>query len=108
MTRTRLFITCLFAWPALACADASHADAAARAPGIAPVFDCTRVGAEIARADEAKRVALEQGENAWKAVVPFVVLARKASSKTAAGEADKKLAELRQHAQQQGCGDHVG
>lgn len=108
MTRTRLFLAGLFAGPALACADVPPADTAASAPGTAPRFDCSRVDADIAHAQEARRVALEQGESAWKAVVPFVVLARKASSKSAAGEADKRLAELRQQARQQGCGGHVG
>jgi hypothetical protein len=95
MTRTRLIISCLFTWPVLACASAAQG------------FDCSRVGAEIARAEEARRAALEQGESAWKAVVPLVVLARKASSKAAASDAERKLGELRQQAQQEGCVDHV-
>ena len=63
-----------------------------------PPIDCTQLEAEIARAEEARRAALEQSETAWKAVVPFVVLARKAKAKSALDEADRKLAELKAQA----------
>jgi hypothetical protein len=65
--------------------------------------ECTQLEIERARAEQAKRSALEQGDKAWKAIVPFVVLARKASSKAAADEADQKLAELRQQSLRLEC-----
>jgi hypothetical protein len=65
--------------------------------------DCTALDAEIARVEQARRAAIEQNDNAWKAVVPFVVLARKASAKSALEDADKRLAELKAQAQAQRC-----
>jgi hypothetical protein len=63
--------------------------------GSAAVADCEQLQAEIARTEQARRKAADDADNAWKAVVPFVVLARKASAKSAAGEAEKRLAELK-------------
>jgi len=50
---------------------------------------------EIARTEQARRAAAEQSGNAWKAVVPVVVLAQKASGTAALHEADRKLAALK-------------
>jgi hypothetical protein len=61
--------------------------------------DCKHIDSEIARTVEARRVAEEQSENAWKAVVPFVVLARKASAESSLEDADKSLAALKAQAQ---------
>lgn len=72
-------------------------------PRTLPATECAHVAGEIARTDEARRAAVEEGDNAWKAIVPFVVLARKASSKAALDEADKKLAELKAQSLRQGC-----
>jgi uncharacterized MAPEG superfamily protein len=66
----------------------------------APVADCEQLQAEIARVEQARRKAADDSDNAWKAVVPFVVLARKASAKGAVGDADKRLAELKAQATQ--------
>lgn len=65
--------------------------------------DCAQLAAEIDRTEEARRIAVEEGDNAWKAIVPFVVLARKASSKAAVDEADRKLGDLKAQSQRQGC-----
>ena len=70
-----------------------------------PAADCNRIDSQIARTVEARRVAGEQSENAWKAVVPFVVLARKASANSALEEADKSLAALNAQAQRCAPGD---
>lgn len=72
-------------------------------PRTLPVSDCMQLAAEIDRTDEARRNAVEEGDKAWKAIVPFVVLARKASSKAAADEADRKLADLKAQSLRQGC-----
>jgi hypothetical protein len=61
---------------------------------------CTQLDAEIVRAEEARREAAERGDKAWRAVVPFVVLARKASAKGALEEAEMKLAALKARAAQ--------
>ena len=75
----------------------------AHGPPMRPAADCAQLAAEIDRTDEARRTAVEEGDTAWKAIVPFVVLARKASSKAAVDEADKKLGDLKAQAQRQGC-----
>jgi hypothetical protein len=67
--------------------------------------DCNQIDSEIVHSVEVRRVAGEQSENAWKAVVPFVVLARKASAKSALEEADKNLAALKAQAQRCEPGD---
>jgi hypothetical protein len=64
---------------------------------------CPRIAADAERAEKARKEAIEMGATAWKVVVPFAVLARKASSKAAADEADKQLAALRQQAAAEGC-----
>ena len=69
----------------------------------ATAIDCTQLDAEIVRIEQARRAAAEQSDNAWKAVVPFVVLARKVSAKSALEEADKRLAALRAQAASQRC-----
>jgi hypothetical protein len=61
--------------------------------------DCEQLDAEMARAEQARRQAAEDSDNAWKAVVPFAVLARKARAKSAQDEADKRLAALKPQAQ---------
>jgi hypothetical protein len=64
-----------------------------------PAADCLAIDSEIARAAEARRVAIERSANAWKAVIPVAVLARKASARSALEEADRKLAALKVAAQ---------
>jgi len=60
-----------------------------------PAAECSRLGDEIARTEQARSVALAQSDNAWKAIVPVVVLAIKASGVAAVHEADLKLAALK-------------
>lgn len=74
-------------------------------PRTLPATDCAQLAQDIARTDEARRAAVEEGDNAWRAIVPFVVLARKASSKAAVEEADKRLADLKAQAQRCEPGD---
>ena len=80
------------------------AQASAQGPRTLPASACAQLAAEAERAEGARRAAVEEGENAWKAIVPFVVLARKASSKAAVEGADRKLADLKAQSQRQGCG----
>lgn len=69
----------------------------------APGDDCPRIALERQRAEQARAAAVEQGDNAWKAIVPFVIIARKAGSKAAVDEADRHITALRAQAAAQGC-----
>ena len=75
---------------------------AAAAPGL-PGDACLQVAADLERAEQARKAAVDKGDNAWKAVLPFVVVALKASSKAAVDEADRQLAALRRQAEAGGC-----
>jgi hypothetical protein len=68
-----------------------------------PAADCRQLGADIAGTESARHEAAEKQQNAWKAVVPFVVAARFAEGKSAVAEADQRLAELQGRFEQQGC-----
>jgi hypothetical protein len=74
--------------------------AAASAP--APM-SCDDIGQEIARTETARLEALEKQNTAWKAVIPFAIVARHASGKAAAEEAGQRLAVLREQYERQGC-----
>lgn len=64
----------------------------------AEAVDCKALEARIERTEQARRAAQDDSDNAWKAVVPFVVLARKASAKAALEDAGKQLAALKAQA----------
>jgi hypothetical protein len=64
---------------------------------------CLRIGAEIERFDKMRKDAVERNDNAWKAIVPFAVIARKTGSKADIEEADKQLLALRHKAAAEGC-----
>jgi hypothetical protein len=78
---------------------------ASQPPASAPsaALDCTAVQDEIRAASEARHVAEQQQKDAWKAVVPFAVLARYGQGKSAVEAADQRLAELQQQAALRGC-----
>ncbi len=65
--------------------------------------DCRQLSTEIASAEADKRAALEKEKGAWKAVVPFVVVARYAGGKLAADKSDKQQEKLRAEFARQGC-----
>lgn len=73
-------------------------DHAARDKAV-PAQKCAELLAEIARTEQARSAAAEQSGNAWKAIVPVVVLAQKASSTAAVREADQRLAVLKVESQ---------
>jgi hypothetical protein len=77
-------------------------------PVVAAASDCSAIGAEIARTDEARRDALQQQSEAWRAVVPFAVAARYAKARSAAGEADERLAALKDRSARLGCTGNGG
>jgi hypothetical protein len=61
----------------------------------APAPECAQLQGEIAQTEKARSAAAERSGNAWKAVVPVVVLAQKASGTAAVHEAERKLAALK-------------
>jgi hypothetical protein len=81
--------------------------ACAQAPGASETqlaaFDCRAIEAQIDTAAEAQRAAAQQQHDAWKAVVPFAVLARYGQGKAAADESQQRLDALRQQAALHGC-----
>ncbi|MBX3606395.1 MAG: hypothetical protein KF788_14035 [Piscinibacter sp.] len=86
-----------------ACAGQPAAPSPAATATEAAARDCSRIDADIAAAQAARRDAeLKKGE-AWKAVVPFAVAGRYASANAAIRDAEQRLAGLRAEAQRQGC-----
>ena len=76
----------------------------ASAAPAAPSDACLRIAADLEQVQQARQQAVEKGDNAWKTVLPFAVIARKAKSKAAVDEADQQLAALRRQAETEGCG----
>jgi hypothetical protein len=112
MNRHSLVLSALVALLISGCAStpvAAPALAVTTASSTLPTaLGCVQLEGQIARAEEARRVADEKGQNAWKAVVPFAVAARYVSGKTAAAEAQEALDGLRTQSAQLGCAGHGG
>ena len=77
---------------------ASGSEPLAQDPAV-PAAECARLGNEIAQAEQARHVAAERSDNAWKAVVPVAVVALKASGTAAVHDADRKLLALKVRAE---------
>lgn len=105
MTRIALSLASLVAIATLA-TGCTHAPAAATAPSASATTDCRQLSAQIASAEQARRAAREQEKEAWKAVVPFAVVARYAKGKAAAENADKQLDKLYADFKLKGCQPH--
>lgn len=92
---------------ALALACAAVLAACAQAPSAPDLqtaaLDCAALEAQIDSTAQVQRRAEQQQHDAWKAVVPFAVVARYGQGKAAAGESAQRLAELQQHAALRGC-----
>ena len=73
----------------------------ARTPATA--LDCTAMQDEVRAAREAQHLATQQQQDAWKAVVPFAVMARYSQGKSAAEASAQRLDELQQQAALHGC-----
>jgi hypothetical protein len=97
MTRTWTSLLALSALTA-ACATATPTEEVQVAS-----LDCTALHSELARNAEAQRAAAQKQQDAWKAVVPFAVMARYGQGKAAAAESEQRLAELQAQAARQGC-----
>jgi hypothetical protein len=66
-------------------------------------IDCRAIEAQIDSAAQQQRTAEQQQHDAWKAVVPFAVLARYGQGKAAAAESQQRLEALQQQAALRGC-----
>ena len=89
-------------------AGCAQAPAKSAASPAAPVADCRALGADIASAEEARRTAHEKESTAWKAVLPFAVVARHAKGKAEGAQAEQRLVALKTQYGRQGCQNHVG
>ena len=87
---------------ALAAALAACAQAPTQ-PATPAALDCAALEAETDAAAQAQRVAAQQQHDAWKAVVPFAVVARYGKGKATATESEQRLDALQQHATLRGC-----
>jgi hypothetical protein len=81
--------------------------ACAQVPGtpdtLAAAPDCAAIETQVSVAAEAQRAATQQQHDAWKAVVPFAVLARYGQGKAAGSESRQRLDALQQQAALRGC-----
>lgn len=68
-----------------------------------PSDECLRIAADLERFEKMRKDAVERDDNAWKAIVPFAVIARKTGSKADIEEADRQLLVLRHKAVAEGC-----
>jgi hypothetical protein len=66
-------------------------------------LDCAAIEGQIDVAAQQQRAAAQQQHDAWKAVVPFAVMARYGRGLAAADESQQRLDELQQHAALRGC-----
>lgn len=89
-------------------AGCAQAPAKSAASPAAAVTDCRTLGAEIAGAEAARRSAQEKESTAWKAVLPFAVVARHAKGKAEGAQAEQRLVALKSQYGRQGCQSHVG
>jgi hypothetical protein len=65
--------------------------------------DCAAIEAQIDAAAQQQRAAAQEQHDAWKAVVPFAVLARYGQGKAAANESQQRLDALQQRAALRSC-----
>jgi hypothetical protein len=66
-------------------------------------LDCAALEVQIETAVQQQRAAAQQQNDAWKAVVPFAVMARYGQGKAAASDSRQRLDELQRHAALRGC-----
>jgi hypothetical protein len=66
-------------------------------------LDCEAIEAQIDAAARQQRAAAQRQHDAWKAVVPFAVVARYGQGRAAASESQQRLDALQQQAALRGC-----
>lgn len=94
-----------------ACASAPATNPAAQvAVGVpaqaAATPDCGQLEADIVKAQVDQRSAAQKQQDAWKTIVPFAVAAQYLRAKSAAEQADQRVADLSAQFLVQGCSDH--
>jgi hypothetical protein len=72
-------------------------------PAVASSTQCDRLHAEVAIAEQTKRAAVQKQDTAWKAVIPFAVIAQHSSATAKVADADKRLNDLNAELTRQGC-----
>lgn len=92
------------------CTASLLAACASRAPEAAPddaqaAAGCAELKTRRAAADETRREAEQKKQDAWKAIVPFAVAARRVQAGQALEVAEREQAALAAAAQKQRCGD---
>lgn len=100
MTHSLLTASLAIAFGALL---AACAQTPAAPPTNVAALDCAALDAEFRANAESQRAAALQQHDAWKAVVPFAVIARYGQGKAAAQESEQRLADLQQQAALRGC-----
>lgn len=79
---------------------------AAPVDSVTVAADCRQLDTAIANADAEKRDAQKKEQSAWKAIVPFAVMARYVSGKSAVEAATMRLDQLHADFSRQGCTRH--
>lgn len=90
--------------PAGSAATSAPSAAPANATRAAARTDCAELRAAVADAGRAADTARERKADAWKLVVPFAVLARRAQAGNELEAAEGQLAVLQAQAARDGCG----
>ena len=88
---------------ALVAAVAACAQAPTRPATPVAALDCAALEAQIDTATQQQRAAARQQHDAWKAVVPFAVMARYGQGRAAATESQQRLDALQHQAALRGC-----
>ena len=88
---------------AIALAAAACATAPSTETSSAPAPTCAAIAIEIAKAEQDRHLAIEEGKAAYKAVIPVAVAAKFAKSKADAGAAEDRLKSLHAESERQGC-----
>jgi hypothetical protein len=68
--------------------------------------DCPQLERELAELNKARQDAAAKQSEAWKAIVPFAVVGRYASGKSAEAQAEQEIAARNAEMQRQGCARH--
>jgi len=96
--------------PRLMLASVILAGCAGAGTSSAPVVaaDCDELRARVALTDDERRAALDRQQDAWKAVLPFLVAGRYMKGKAEAAQADQRQADLQRELDARGCAASAG
>jgi hypothetical protein len=71
---------------------------------VATAADCTQIDTQLAAARASQRDAQQRKDDAWKVIVPFAVVAKRAQAGSDLEAAEQRIAELQAAQVRQGCG----